>query len=351
MGRKISGLIYNTRKEIENLFFYYKELKKYKNQKKILYTLTPTHGNLGDHAIVYASLRFLEDNFEDYKLIEITFEDIYKYSRYLKKILREDDIIAMPGGGNMGNHYIWEERARRHIIDEFKNIKIISFPQTIYFSNDSEGKKEFEITKQIYNSNENLILLAREDLSYNTMKNNFKNCNVIKCPDSVFYLNKKLIKKGNIKRSNIMTCLRQDKETYVSNNKKEELIYRLKQNYENVVVSDTVLTERVDKYKRENRLIEIWDKFFESKVVITDRLHGMIFCAITQTPCIVTRSLDHKVVESHKWIKDLNYIKMVDDLNFENIQSIIDELIDIKELDEFNLEKDYFDKLKYNISY
>ncbi|MFB8735822.1 polysaccharide pyruvyl transferase family protein [Bacillus sp. SL00103] len=37
--------------------------------------------------------------------------------------------------------------------------------------------------------------------------------------------------------------------------------------------------------------------YVKAQVVVTDRLHGMIFCAITKTPCVVLRSFDHKVME------------------------------------------------------
>ena len=104
--------------------------------------------------------------------------------------------------------------------------------------------------------------------------------------------------------------------------------------------------------KQENReeiLLDIWNKFFESKVVITDRLHGMIFCAITKTPCIVMRSLDHKVTDSYEWIKELNYIRFVDMLEFENVDKIIKELTELEHLSTVNLDDNYFNKLREKV--
>ena len=71
----------------------------------------------------------------------------------------------------------------------------------------------------------------------------------------------------------------------------------------------------------------------------------MIFCAITKTPCIVTRSLDHKVIESYKWIKNLNYIRLVEGLDFDKINPIIEELSNLEKFDELDFDKLYFDKL------
>ncbi|SHH68461.1 polysaccharide pyruvyl transferase family protein [Clostridium grantii] len=350
MGR-IKSLAYNilggnNKNKIDYLlsFRYYKYFKNYKNKKKILYALVPTHGNLGDQAIVYASLRYIDDNLPEYEVIQINFNDTYKYGKALEKIMKKDDLIFLPGGGNMGNHYLWEEEARRHIIEKFKKIQIVSFPQTIFFSNDENGKKEFNKTKHIYNSHKNLSLLAREDKSFAIMKENFPNCNVVKSPDIVFYLNNKL-KNNSYERKKIMICFRKDKETYVSMDKKAILIDQLIKNYEDVLVSDTIINKTVSKEEREGKLLELWKAFYESKVVITDRLHGMIFCAITKTPCIVTRSLDHKVVESYSWIANLNYIRFIDELNFNEIKYNIDYLLSIDELNNFDFDTSHFNKL------
>ena len=91
------------------------------------------------------------------------------------------------------------------------------------------------------------------------------------------------------------------------------------------------------------------NKFLSAKVVITDRLHGMVFAVITKTPCIITKSLDHKVPGTYKWIKNLNYIKMIDDLEFEKIENIIDNFLNLEKVNEINFKEIYFEKLKENV--
>ena len=49
--------------------------------------------------------------------------------------------------------------------------------------------------------------------------------------------------------------------------------------------------------------------------MITDRLHSMIFCAITGTPCVVINSKSPKVRGCYEWIKELDYIQFCDDIN------------------------------------
>ena len=326
---------------------YYDEFKKYKDKKKIFHLSTPKHGNMGDQAIVYATNKYLKDNFPDYEIVEVYREDIYKYAKAIKKVMEKDDFIILIGGGNMGNLWIKEERDRRFIIKTFSNEKIISMPQTISFTNDSDGEKELLKTKKIYNAHNDLTVIAREKKSYEIMKNNFINNKVILNPDMVLYLNDMFKPEFN-NRKGIMTCIRSDKESILGD-KKNELIKKLQEEYESVFVYDTVINRQVQRENREKELIDMFNKFRGAKLVITDRLHGMVFSAITKTPCIVTKSLDHKVTGTYEWIKSLNYVRLVDNIDFKNINLLIDELLSLTELSEIDLNKEYFSKLKDKI--
>lgn len=96
---------------------------------------------------------------------------------------------------------------------------------------------------------------------------------------------------------------------------------------------------------KQSELNEMWNNFKKSKVVVTDRLHGMIFCVITKTPCIALKSLDHKVVESYKWIKDLDYVELVDDLDYGKLKPII-EKFKLKQVnEELGFKYKYYNKL------
>lgn len=59
-------------------------------------------------------------------------------------------------------------------------------------------------------------------------------------------------------------------------------------------------------------------EFSNSQIVVTDRLHGMIFAALTGTPCIALNNSDRKVEGVYAWLSDLPFIffaKNIDDLN------------------------------------
>lgn len=342
--RKILGEK-NTNKLIYQLgIMNYSHFKEYKNKRKIYYLSTPSHGNMGDQAIAEASVQFFKDKFPEYRVIEVYREEVNKYAKAIKKSLNKEDLIFIIGGGNMGNLYIWEEETRRQIIKVFKKNPIISMTQTITFTDDLDGAKELEKTKQIYNSHPNLKLIAREKKSYHKMIAEFINADILINPDIVLYLfNQFEFEKDN--RTRIMTCLRSDKES-VLGSQKNDLISYLKNTYENYFEYDTVIPDLVERSERSAKLNLMFNEFKKSKVVITDRLHGMVFCAITKTPCIVTKSLDHKVTGTYEWLKDLNYIRLVDTLDVEIIQPLIDELSNLEEITTVDFEGKYFSSLR-----
>ena len=71
------------------------------------------------------------------------------------------------------------------------------------------------------------------------------------------------------------------------------------------------------------------DEFCSSKLVITDRLHAMIFAAITETPCVVILSKSHKVKGVYQWIKHLNYIKLVE--NLDTLKQSVEEVLQVSQ--------------------
>ncbi len=56
--------------------------------------------------------------------------------------------------------------------------------------------------------------------------------------------------------------------------------------------------------------------FSKHKLIITDRLHGLIFSLITNTPCIVMSSYNYKLNEYVDMLKGNKFISFIDkDLN------------------------------------
>lgn len=301
------------------------------NKNRIFLIGTPLHGNLGDQAIAYAEIKILDENFKDYETFEISTPDVIKNLKGLKKNVKQGDIFVLHGGGNLGDEYFWEEQVRRKVIRAFVNNKIILFPQSIYFHHDKHGIDEFNKTKLIYSKHKNLTLVAREKTSYEIMKQAFSNNNVILTPDIVMYLNKTLPLN---KRKGAILCLRSDREGILSINQKDNIENSLEKNFDSVISTDTIAKLSYGKDKsveyminpnqREKELNKKWKQFKKAELVITDRLHGMLFCAITSTPCIAISNYNQKVSGTYEWIKNLDYIKFVNDAA--DIPKLIDEI-------------------------
>jgi pyruvyl transferase EpsI len=294
------------------------------NDKKRIYVIqTPSHGNLGDHGIAYAEKEFLLKSVENCEYIEVPFEEVFKRAKVIKKTLRPNDLIIIHGGGNIGDMYLYEELTRRFIVRYFKNVRIISFPQTISFSNTFLGKIALMGTKRVYKGNENFFIVARETKSYEIMKKEFGEEKVFLAPDIVLSLNER---RENSKEG-IVTCFRNDKEQKIDTIFKENLLKVLTKKYSNIIVTDTVVSHRVNMNQRNAELHSLWNTFRNAEVVLTDRLHGMIFCAITGTPCIVFTNSNHKIEYSYKnWLSHLNYIRFINTYNMDNITYLIEQL-------------------------
>lgn len=297
---------------------------KFKNNRKTILFGVPTHGNLGDHAIAYASKKFIQEMFPDRVYFEFGITEIYQNYYAIKSMINEDDIIFFTGGGNMNDIYWYEEWTRRGLVKEFKDNHIISLPVTARFSNSAFGNFEKEKSAQAYKTSKKMLFLAREQYSYDFIRSNFSK-EVKLVPDIVLSLRN--VNKEST-RSGIAVCLRDDLEASINQSRKDEFLLKLKKMYGNIDFISTINDEPVSNKDREYVLIQKWEEFSKYNLVITDRLHGMIFCAITQTPCIVLPNNDGKIKSSYQvWLKDFSNILFFDELDFNSIGDNINDLL------------------------
>lgn len=303
-----------------------KEIKEkhIKYGKCIIFIATPSHGNLGDHAIVYSQYKMFESLGMSDKIVEIKSEDYSLFSDYIYSQVRSNDIIVIDGGGNMGTLWIHEEHKMRDIVNRFKNNKIIIFPETVFYSEDDFGKSEFEKSKLIYCNHNNLHICVRDKRSYELIKNEYKPANIKYVPDIVLYLNELEFENN---REGAILCIREDKEKVTDDKLKIRIEKQLMLRGLDVKYSSTVINQYITKRDREKELYKKWKEFASAEIVITDRLHGMIFSAITGTPCIALNNSNGKVQGVYEWIKELPYIIFCEDIK--DLETYIDELINL----------------------
>ena len=222
----------------------------------------------------------------------------------LKKICTPQDIITIVGGGNTGDMYDDIEYCRQFFLQQFPENKIISFPQTVDFSDTDNGKVALQKAIEVYSKHKNLILSAREETSYKKYQEYFPENKVLFLPDIVLSLNEELPKYN---REGITLCLRSDGEKRIDKSQEDLLIENLKRKYDIKYYDTHINRGNLSIEERELELNKIWTAFKKSKVVVTDRLHGMIFCAITKTPCVAIDNSNHKISGVYNaWIKELD---------------------------------------------
>ena len=94
-------------------------------------------------------------------------------------------------------------------------------------------------------------------------------------------------------------------------------------------ITDTIVDFPFSQKMRGKVLENKLNEFKKAKLVLTDRLHGMIFAAITGTPCVAMDNYNHKVRGVYQLMKHIEYIEYV--YNIHEIPSSIQRLLSLKE--------------------
>lgn len=285
-------------------FDYFQNLVIDKQRQQAYIFLAADYGNLGDVAITYAQKQFIESK-STYQVIEIPISKSIEGIEFVRRVIKKDDIITIVGGGNMGDLYKQIEFIRQLVVTTFIDNRIITFPQTIDFLDERELLK----AKKVYNSHPNIVILAREKTSFSLMSQYFENASLRITPDIVLSLNQR---SPELTRSGAVFCLRSDKEKNLTSEQNSFIIETVTRQFGKVEHYDTHIGR--DHLSVKERIVElnnIWDKFRGAELVVTDRLHGMIFCYITGTPCLVFQNNNHKVRETFEWISNCGGIKLL----------------------------------------
>ena len=231
-------------------------------------------------------------------------------------------MFELPCFDNLGNLYAFGEAFRRTIFRAFPEQFLLVFPQTMYFTPDDAGRKELKKSQKIYNRCRNLTLLARDERSYSLMKDTFT-CNLLPAKDIVTMLDETEYAAG--RREGSILCLRSDKEAALTAEQKRTLKEMCVRNTGNVLITDTVTLTGISGQDREQVLRKKWETFGKRRIVVTDRLHGMIFSLITATPCVVLGNNHFKVRETYRTLSACSYLRYVETV--EEVQGAMKELL------------------------
>ena len=305
--RRLHGMLHEAKDWYMLRKSYQKQFRE--NPRTVFLLMTPEHSNLGDHAIAFAETTILKELGINY--IEFTGKKLEEMKWRNQLGIMNGYPILINGGGNLGTLWMDVEMLQREVITRNPRSPIMILPNTLFYEDSERGKKEFENSIACYNRHKKLRLYAREKTSYEMMRKVYRNVKLI--PDMVLSLDQCGTKQ---ERRGCLICLRSDHERTRTEDQ-ERIIREQAANLFGTEVRDTdmIAPQSVPVSGRQEALTEKFDHFSGAKLVITDRLHGMIFCAITGTPCIVVNSKSTKVRGCYEWIRNLDYIRFVDDVS------------------------------------
>lgn len=302
-------------------------------KKRIFIFLSADYGNIGDLAISAAQEKFIKENLTDYEAFPVPISKTRLWLGSIKKQVTSEDIITIIGGGNMGSLYPDIEDLRQLVIQSFPYNKIVCFPQTLDWDESQSSYKALKKIVKIYTSHSDIHVFARELITYQKLEEVFNGQQNVKTgfvPDIVMSTSAKQLGVVNSSRpTGILTCLRNDKECALKAEHYAILDSAINNTGLTITKTDTHAGgSGLSKAECNKLLSNKIQQFAEAQLVITDRLHGMILCILSGTPCLVLPNSNHKIRQTYlDWLKDHPRVIFVEIENFTQVPKYIDQLL------------------------
>ncbi|MBO7293401.1 MAG: polysaccharide pyruvyl transferase family protein, partial [Clostridia bacterium] len=266
------------------------------------------HGNLGDHAIVCAEYWMLSMAFPGRPIVEIANDEYKSHATLIERMTNDKDLVVIDGGGNLGTLWPREDDKITDIIRRFSNNRIIIFPQTCYYGGETPWEDRVSRNYEAYRGARDLTIMLRDFASFEFCQEHFPGVRFVLVPDIVLSLDPEV---EEAERSGALLCFRGDCERVLREEDEEEIRRYLAERGMNCRDTSTVIKEAVGKHTREGEVTKKLLEFSSAELVVTDRLHAMIFAAITGTPCVALDNKSKKVSGVYRWIESLAHIRVV----------------------------------------
>lgn len=290
----------------------YNRLMNREDKSAVILFNSPDYPNLGDQAIAFCTKKFFDKYFPERGFYEVSCTEYEKESDAVASRISPEDIIVINGGGNIDSLHLRLLDMTESIISRFPENQIMIFPQTLFFEDTEFGKIEEERFRNCLINHGKIGLLVREEKSFVLASKLFESSSVdvkqtLDMALSLDYAHKIKQRRG------ICLCFRDDREmTEEHGSSIREQLQRKGIDYSEI---STILSDRVTMNNREEKLSLFLDEIAGTKLVVTDRLHCMIFCAITATPCIVMNNTTGKVKGVYDQISYLSYLRYIESVN------------------------------------
>ena len=302
------NLFLSIKKTIEflvNLPLRYHVRRRSQNDRTWL-MLSPQYLNYGDQLIALAELDYMA---KKGTVVDVNFSYFDIWGSTLTTRIRKGDIIWITGGGFIGDLWPQSHAAVEKIIRMFPDNRIVFAPQTVYFADmESQNAKNFS---ELVCKHGKIVFFARE-------KNTIRILELLHIQSKLtpdFALFSDCAPRRDFFPEYVSFCLRDDHESRLTPEVRSTLECGLKKYgkpFHDIVMAKQhcEIPTWTRRFFVENKI----DEYARSVLVVTDRLHGMLFCCISGVPCVALDNKSKKVSGVYDWIKELPYITFADSI-------------------------------------
>lgn len=280
---------------------------------------TPCHHNLGDHLIAENETQFLVEKCGIEQVIEIPTRIFLSNQEMVRSNVNQRCPVFISGGGWMGDLWPEDQEIMERMIATFQKNRVIILPQTIYYCDVTQSNASILETRKVLSDAHHLMIMCRDRASMDTAMLLFGDLGIeIELfPDLGLY--RRPIHKTSARHS-ICLCLRNDRESCFKSNIVNTITSVAAEHGVEVCRDSTISKHAVSIWQRKRELNKLIKRFSLSEIVITDRLHGMVFSALAGTKCMAFDNKTHKVKGVYSlWLKGNPNVIMMDTENSEEI--------------------------------
>ena len=295
--------------------------------------LAADYGNIGDLAITAAQRNFIARAAPGYHIVPVPISATREVIRSLRRQVVPGDLITIIGGGNMGSLYRDIEELRQLVIRTFPNNRIVCFPQSLDWTQSPESDTALARITATYSKHPDIHVFARESVSRDKLRALFAdhaNVQIGYVPDVVLSASAaELGFDGRSEPSGILLCMRDDRERSLAPEQLAQLRKTLEETGQGITVTDTHAGgARLDEAHCAHLLADKLAQFAGARLVVTDRLHGMILSLVAGTPCLVLPNSNHKIRQTWQdWLRSVPQLRFVEPAQFPELAGVVDALL------------------------
>lgn len=268
--------------------------------------LTPGYASVGDQAIAWAEERWLAARYPGCRLCVLEEQQTLARLPALLADASPEDRFYLQGGGNLGSLYPAVEERRRQVLQALGDRPAVLFPQSAWFSGDEEARRS-----AAFYSRPGLTLFAREKGSFDLMRRWYPRAEVLLRPDIVCSL-APAAHRLPARRTRVLVSLRADRESAFPR-RREALLQGLRRVWPDLEEYRMYRGPVFEASRRPALMDETLRLFRSTRLIITDRLHGILLVAVTGTPCVALPNAYHKNRDCCAWLAGVNFIAFCPD--------------------------------------